>query len=140
MKQFVNKMIIIFVFSIMVIVVAGVWFFEFRPTSKTVYVGSKPERIEPSRYLVSQVNHAILNIHPDLPDGVSSYIQMYEYTATAVRGDISYSRIYKPVQFMVAKSGNKWVIVDQTTNKTLTLPNITTAKKYNLPTGWYSND
>ncbi len=139
MKRFTSPKYLVILLIVIIFISAGVWFSTLHPISKT-YVGSKAVLTTPSQNVRFQIDDAVLSLPPRIPQGIQADMRITAYTTPAARGYVTFSKTYAPVQFIVAKSGNSWVVIAHTTKKSLTLPNITIAKKYNLPVGWYSNN
>ena len=140
MRQFSSQKYVLTLLSFIVLICLGIWlFFDYASTKSNAYMGQAAVLTAPKPNVILQINNAVFKALPKIPSGIQFNLHITAFTNTDAKGSVVYSKTYPDVQFMAVNSGNKWIVIAHNTGKTLVLPDVTTAKKYNLPAGWYSN-
>ena len=127
---------------LLIVIAVIVWVIDSNKTSNiNEYIGPKVTLTAPSASVRSQIYSTVISsLYPHTTTSVQGTIHIYAYVTNAAKGTVTFRNTYPAIQFMVTKSDNKWIVIDHTTNKTLTLPSSTIAQKYHLPSGWYANN
>ncbi len=89
--------------------------------------------------VILQINNTITKVMPKISSDILFNLHITAYTTNDAKGNVTYGKTYQPFQFLAVKNGNTWIVITHNTGKTLILPSVTVAKKYNLPTGWFRN-
>jgi hypothetical protein len=135
-RYFSRRYLVICLIVALVISALGLAAHTYQSTNNQ-YVGKKATLTSPTASSQLSIDNAVLVLTPKISTDVKVGIQITKFTGSAAQGHVTYSQTYSPIQFMAVKNGNKWIVIDHTHAKNLSLPSLATAKQYSLPLGWY---
>lgn len=136
-SKFTSKRLLVSIIIFIIIIVAALVAYIIVLLSQPSYIGKDVKLSKVSGTAVLDINSTVLHTLPSAKDDVQTSIHITKYAGNYAQGTMSFSDHSPAQQFMAVKSGDSWKVITHNSGSQLNLPNIQTAKQYQLAKGWY---